>query len=221
MMSYLSFADLGGLTGMGPVVPEPNEAIFHSNWEATAFALSLAMGATGSWNIDMSRRARETQPDYLSLSYYQIWINGLCKLLTAQGLVTDEEIQAGQMLCPALPVKKVLTASMVSGVLAKGAPADRAITTAAKFSVGDHVRTLQTQANHHTRLPAYARDKLGCIAAVRAVHVYPDSNAQGLGEQPQWLYSVAFEGAALWGQEAEHGLTVYLDAWEPYLEQVK
>lgn len=205
---------------MGAVQLEPNETMFHGDWEATAFALTVAMGATGSWNIDMSRRARETLPDYLALSYYEIWIKGLCKLLTDQGLVTDEEIQAGQMLCPALPVKRVLTAPMVASVLAKGAPTDRSSTSAARFSVGDGVRTCQAQADHHTRLPAYARSKEGCIAAVRAVHVYPDTNSQGLGEQPQWLYSVAFEGTTLWGQEADPGLTVFVDAWEPYLERV-
>lgn len=220
-MSYQSFADLGGRTGLGSVVPEPNEPMFHGNWEATAFALTLAMGVTGSWNIDMSRSARETLPNYLSLSYYQIWINGLCKLLTERGLVTDEELQAGHMLSPALPVKRVLTAPMVAGVLAKGVPTERAAASPASFSVGDCVRTCQSQADHHTRLPAYARGKAGRIAAVREVHVYPDTNAQGSGEQPQWLYSVAFEGSTLWGQEADPGLTVYVDAWEPYLERAQ
>lgn len=219
-MSYQSFADLGGRTGMGAIQREPNEIMFHGDWEATAFALTVAMGATGSWNIDMSRRSRETLPDYLTLSYYQIWIKGLCKLLTEQGLVTDEELEVGHMLRPALPVKRVLEAPMVAGVLAKGVPTDRATASPASFSVGDVVRTCQFQADHHTRLPAYARGKVGCIAAVRAVHVYPDTNARGLGEQPQWLYSVAFEGTALWGQQADPGLTVYVDAWEPYLEQV-
>ena len=98
-MSYQSLADLGGRTGMGAVQLEPNEIVFHADWEATAFALTVAMGATGSWNIDMSRRSRETLPDYGSLSYYQIWIKGLCKLLMEQGLVIDEELQVGHHWC--------------------------------------------------------------------------------------------------------------------------
>lgn len=220
-MSYETFADLGGLAGMGSVLFEADEPVFHGNWEATAFALTLAMGVTGAWNLDMSRRARETLPDYLSLSYYQIWINALCKLLTEQGLVTGEEIQAGHMLHPALPVKRVLTSYMVASVLAKGAPTDRTAANPARFSVGDSVRTCRAKVDHHTRLPAYARDKVGRIAAVRAAHVYPDTHSRGLGEQPQWLYSVAFEGIALWGPEADAGLTVYVDAWEPYLKRVE
>lgn len=220
-MSYQSFADLGGITGMGSVLLERNEPVFHGNWEATAFALTLAMGVTGHWNIDMSRRSRETLPDYRSLSYYQIWINGLSRLLTEQGLVTHEELETGHMLSPALAVKRVLTAPMVAEVLAKGAPTNRATASPASFSVGDCVRTSETQADHHTRLPAYARGKIGCIAVVREVHVYPDTNSQGLGEHAQWLYSVAFKGPTLWGQETDPGLTVYVDAWESYLERTE
>jgi hypothetical protein len=63
-MSYLSHADLGGSEGCGPVIPEPEDERFHAAWEPRALALTLAMGATGAWNIDMSRSARETLPDY-------------------------------------------------------------------------------------------------------------------------------------------------------------
>jgi len=73
-MSYLSHADLGGQPGHGPVLPEPEDLRFHADWERHALALVLAMGATGSWNIDMSRAARETLPDYLRLSYYQSYV---------------------------------------------------------------------------------------------------------------------------------------------------
>ena len=47
--------DLGGMMGFGPVVPEPVKPLFHANWEPRAFALTLAMGATGEWTIDMAR----------------------------------------------------------------------------------------------------------------------------------------------------------------------
>jgi nitrile hydratase subunit beta len=66
--------DMGGAKGFGPVVPEPNEPVFHGDWERRAFALTVAMARPGGWNIDMSRFARENRPhdDYLSKSYYQI-----------------------------------------------------------------------------------------------------------------------------------------------------
>ena len=40
----------------------------------------------------------------------------------------------------------------------------------------------------------------------------------GQGDNPQWLYTVRFDGQALWGADAERGLTVSIDAWESYLE---
>ncbi len=86
-MTYTSHADLGGEDGHGRVVPEPEGVLFHAPWEPRALALTLAMGATGMWNIDMSRSARETLPDYDRLSYYAIWIKGLEKLLVEHGLV--------------------------------------------------------------------------------------------------------------------------------------
>ena len=55
--------------------------------------------------------------------------------------------------------------------------------------------------------------------AVRGVHVFADTTAHGLGEQPQWLYTVVFDGRELWGEAPGAGqLGVSVDAWEPYLE---
>jgi len=89
---------------------------------------------------------------------------------------------------------------------------------AARFRVGDAVRTHIEIPDHHTRLPGYARGRRGVVERVHGVHVFADSNAQGLGEQPQWLYSVAFDASELWGADAQPGLKVAIDAWEPYLD---
>ena len=70
----------------------------------------------------------------------------------------------------------------------------------------------------HTRLPRYARDKEGVVELVHGVHVFPDSNAHGRGENPQWLYTVRFSGRELWGEEADATIVVSIDAWESYLE---
>jgi nitrile hydratase subunit beta len=53
---------------------------------------------------------------------------------------------------------------------------------------------------------------------VRGAFVFPDSNAHGQGEAPQWLYTVVFEGRALWGKQADPTLSVSVDAFESYLE---
>ena len=47
--------DMGGMQGYGPVQPEPHEPVFHAPWERQALALTVAMGATGQWNIDQAR----------------------------------------------------------------------------------------------------------------------------------------------------------------------
>ncbi len=88
--------DLGGMHGLGPIDPEQDEPVFHAEWERRVLALTLAMGARGEWNIDMSRHARENRDplDYLSSSYYEIWLKGLEALLAERGLVTPEEIEA-------------------------------------------------------------------------------------------------------------------------------
>ena len=47
--------DMGGMDGFGKVEPEPNEPMFHSEWEARVLAMVRAMGAAGVFNIDTSR----------------------------------------------------------------------------------------------------------------------------------------------------------------------
>ncbi len=220
-MTYLSHADLGGEDGHGPVVPEPEGVLFHAPWEPRALALTLAMGATGTWNIDMSRRARETLPAYERLSYYAIWLQGLEKLLVEHGLVQSDEIAAGQMLHPAQPVRRVLHAADVPKTLAQGSPTARDATTPARFALGERVRTRAGEVPHHTRLPRYARGKTGSIERVHGAHVFADANARGLGEAPQWLYTVVFDGRELWGDCATPGLRVSIDAWEPYLQPLR
>ena len=76
-MSYRPFADLGGVKDDRPVEPEPDGATFHADWEPRAMALTVAMGATGLWNIDQSRSARETLADHSNLGYYQVWLAAL------------------------------------------------------------------------------------------------------------------------------------------------
>ena len=218
-MSYETHADLGGEGGFGRVLPEPEGALFHAAWEPRALAVTLAMGATGAWNIDTSRATRETLPDYRALGYYEVWVTGLEKLLRERGLVHADELAAGRVLHAALPALRVLRAADVAPVLAKGAPTERQATTAARFKVGQRVRTQAEPVAHHTRLPGYARGCSGTVERVHGAHVFPDAHAQGLGESPQWLYTVVFAGTELW-PDAAPGLSVSVDAWEPYLEAV-
>lgn len=208
-MSYHSHADLGGQAVRGHIVPEQEGELFHAAWEPRVMALVVAMGPTGLSNIDMNRAARETLPNYRELSYYEIWLAALEKLAQEKGVLSD---------APPAP-KLVLRANLVAPVLSQGSCYSRSPTGPARYTPGDRVRTLAAQPDHHTRLPAYARGKVGVVERVHGAHVFPDTNAQGLGESPQWLYTVAFDEKDLWGTQApQQHSTISVDAFEPYLE---
>jgi len=211
--------DLGGMMGFGPIDPETGEPVFHAEWERRVFALTLAAGAPGGWNIDMSRFARENRPpqDYLSKSYYELWLAGLETLLAERGLVSAQEIEEGRPIGPSEPPARILAAADVEAAMRRGGPADREPSRPASYKPGDRVMTINSHPRGHTRLPRYVRGKPGIVDAVHGCHVFPDSNAAGLGEDPQWLYGVLFDAADLWGPDAEPGQTLRVDLWEPYL----
>ena len=81
--------DVGGMPGFPAIVEEPDEPPFHADWERRVFALTIALGASGWWNIDMSRFAREDRPpaDYLAKTYYELWLAGLERLLAERGVL--------------------------------------------------------------------------------------------------------------------------------------
>ena len=215
--------DMGGMHGFGPVEPEPNEPVFHAAWEKRAFALTLAMAMPGQWNIDMSRFARENRDpgEYLSMSYYQIWFAALETMLKERELVAEDEIATGHALHPAKPVKRTLTPDDVLKVLHRGGPTERDTNTKPAFKPGDQVRARNINPVTHTRLPRYVRGHVGTVESVIGFHVFPDSNATGAGENPQWLYNVRFSGSELWGPDGDATSSVSVDAWEPYLEPAR
>ena len=103
------------------------------------------------------------------------------------GQELPEEIEAGRVLHAPVAVKRVLKAADVPQALAKGSPTERAATAPARFAVRQQVRTHAGHVDHHTRLPGYARGKVGRIERVNGMHVFADANAQLVGEAPQWL----------------------------------
>lgn len=213
-----SVHDMGGMHGLGPIAPQADEPVFHEPWEGRVLALVLAVGAWGRSNIDAGRHARERIPgaDYLRMSYYEKWFEGLRTTLAETGLATADELETG-VPAPGPPATPPLTADRVAGALAAGGPSNRPDTAVARFAVGDAVRTRNINPEGHTRLPRYARGRCGVIVADHGCHVFPDSNAHGRGEAPMRLYGVRFAARALWGEAAQARDGVYLDLWEAYL----
>ena len=188
---------MGGMHGFGPVDRRADEALFPEAWQGRVCALAGYAMSAGLGNIDAFRHAIERMPPdrYLADGYYGRWLYAL------------ETLASERLADGGLPETPEPEGSVVREV--DGEPL---------FAVGDAVRTWNRHPEGHTRLPGYARDRRGVIADVHPACVYPDTNADGRGESPQHVYTVAFESAELWGGEAEAGATVYIDLFEPYLE---
>lgn len=219
--------DMGGMHGMGPIVREENEPVFHEDWERRAFAITLAAGFLGKWNIDMGRYSREQMPpaEYLATSYYEHWLYGLERLLIEHGLLTREEIAARlagseerRARAETGAAMRVLEAADVEKVLRKGGSARRPDEVPPRFKPGDHVITRNINPIGHTRLPRYARGRRGAIDRDHGIFVFPDANARGQGPKSQHVYSIRFTARELWGQQASPRDFIYVDLWDDYLD---
>jgi nitrile hydratase subunit beta len=212
--------DMGGMDGMGPIRREQDEPVFHAPWEARVFALRQAAGAWRKWNIDAGRYEIERIPaaDYLRMSYYERWLASLAALLVKRGLVTPAEMERGRPAPGSTKATPPLTADNVRPTLSRRAPR-RDTPVAPRFTVGERVRARNIHPTGHTRLPRYARGKLGTIVRDHGVYVFPDTNAQFLDENPQHVYSVRFSARELWGERAAPRDAVYIDMWDGYLER--
>ncbi len=212
--------DMGGMDGFGAIVCLPNEKVFHAPWEGRVLAMSRALGGLQEWNIDIGRYWIELlAPDaYLASSYYERWLARLENLLVARDLVSKAELVAGHADGPGRPVKgRALTQADLGGVLTPGS-FGRPATAPARFKIGDRVRAQNIHPRTHTRLPRYVRGHVGVIERVHGCHVFPDAVVASGAEDPQWLYTVIFEGVTLWGPDSEAGLRISVDAFEPYLD---
>ena len=211
--------DMGGMQGFGPVEAEANEPPFHSPWEGRVLAMQRAMGYAGLWTIDGSRAAQESLPAdvYLSASYYQRWALGLERLLLEHGVVSAEELSSGHAAGRGRPLPRKLGTAEVERVMTRG-NFSRPAPAPARFQPGDRVRTRNINPETHTRLPRYARGRVGTIETVRGCHIFPDSVTVGKGDDPQWLYTVVFDGSELWGADCDPAVKISIEAWEPYLE---
>jgi nitrile hydratase len=183
------------------------------------FALMSAIGDVGGWTLDEDRAACESMHPghYINSSYYEHWLNGLEILLQRQGLATAQEIASGRIASSPRAVTPTMAEAVWPAVTAAGSY-QREVTDAPAFRLGDRVRTRHLNPAHHTRLPRYLQGHMGEIIACHGAHVFPDSNAQGLGEDPRPLYTVRCAAADVWGRPTRD--VIHADLWEPYLEAV-
>jgi nitrile hydratase len=173
--------DMGGQQGMGPVVYEKNEPVFHAPWEGRVYAL-------------------EAQ-------------------LVKYGLVSQEEMDNRQVAPSSPKATPALTLATSDRWLSRGIASSDDPTVRPLFKVRQRVRARNINPTGHTRLPRYARGKIGVIVRDHGVYVFPDSNAHFRGEKRQHVYSVRFGARELWGADASPRDSVHLDLWDDYLER--
>ncbi|HEV3334142.1 MAG TPA: nitrile hydratase subunit beta [Bryobacteraceae bacterium] len=212
--------DMGGMHGLGPIEIEKDEPVFHHPWEGRVFALNLAARA-GKGNLDNSRYGIELLPpaDYLRMTYYEKWLARLEGNLVRLGVATEDEIESGKAAPGSPKFTPALTPALVNDALGRVGSARRDVTVAPLFEVDQQVRARNINPTGHTRLPRYARGKVGTIVRDHGVFVFPDTNARFEGEKPQHVYSVRFTARELWGEQASSRDAVYLDLWDDYLER--
>jgi nitrile hydratase subunit beta len=212
--------DMGGMQDMGAVQREKNEPVFHARWEGRVWGMMWLGSAWGKWNLDAMRHAIERIPpaDYLRMSYYEKWLAALVDLVTGRELVTRAELETGRPAPGSTKATPPVTAESVPAMIARGNPVKHDVAVAARFQVGQRVRGRNINPVTHTRLPRYARGKLGTIERDHGVFLFADTNAHFQGEKPQHLYSVRFTALELWGEQAAARDSVYVNLWDDHLE---
>lgn len=218
-----SIADMGGMHGFGSVISEgENEPIFHEDWERRVCAVNMAVWFGGAWCADETRNMMESMAPahYLSSSYYEHWLHFMETLLVKKGVVTADELVAGRLISSGKGSSLIKQVSKDDCWPAFRAGGSIAMPTEEiqRFSVGDQVIGKNINPQHHTRIPRYVRGRKGVITACQGSFGFADTRAQGLGDHPQYLYTVRFEGFELWGPDAGPRDAVYMDLYDSYLE---
>ena len=220
--------------------PHSVELAFGERWQGAVYHIINTLLRHGiAQNVDHFRHAVERIDPvcYLTDGYYGRWLGAAENLLVEANNLTQEQINERVCALGGELTSRIAARPHTSYVLEPsptGTNADdengrggnglagtaqRAIKPAPKFSIGDHVITDSHGRAGHTRLPAYARGCMGTVVDIHGAWVYPDTHAHGGGEQPQHLYTVAFDGETLWGDGAEPGTQISIDLFEPYLEK--
>lgn len=231
--------DMGGVRELfGPIPVEADEPVFHHRWEARVLATTLLARAMLGNNVDAFRWTMERLPraQYLA-GYYQRWLAGLERSLVDWGVLAPGELDA--RLAGAVPqargrarpgaLRRALWRRLVRTAVRPmprwllrlyprvqgkrrqaGAPP--------RFAVGDRIVVSAAPAAGHTRRPRYTWGKRGTIVGHHGAMVLADRRARGERGSDDHLYTIEFDGEALWGNGAEPGTAIRIDLFESYLE---
>jgi len=218
--------DLGGKHGFGKI-DRSQDCNFAADWEERVFALTLASGMLGQWNLDQSRSAREQMDPghYLNSSYYEHWLSGLEQLLLEKNLLTEEELNTGlPQSDQSRSFVKSADPDKMRQLLDVGGPTLLESTREPEFRIGDQVVVVADHPRSHTRAPGYVKGKIGVVAAHHGAHVFADTHALTGEKVGEHLYGVKFDAVTLWGSD-KSGIpgkeVVFVDLFEPYLQSLE
>jgi nitrile hydratase beta subunit len=206
--------DLGGLHGFGSVAAEAesDEPVFHEVWEGRTFGLMMATAGKGLRGATLRADIEAMPPaEYLASSYYERWAYGLERALVERGVLARAEIdgRAADAAAPEPTVDEHYAARLLRGLQRKDHDWPAAPT--ARFAAGDRVTVRRMAPVEHHRCPRYLRGAAGTVTWVAGGFPRP-----GGTDPSEALYTVRFDMAELWGEDAEAG-SLYVDLWEGYL----
>jgi nitrile hydratase len=175
------------------------------------FGIGGIVTLQGLVNTNTVRHAIERMDPahYLGSPYFEHWLTAFATLLVERGVLTREELEA--RTGGSFPVSRPSQAPPWTAAAAGDARS--------RFTVGDRVRVSEAHPRGHTRCPRYVRGKQGVVDRCDGPFTLPDADVHGDDPPIEPTYSVRFEAAGLWGEEAEAGATVSVGVWESYLEQ--
>ncbi|WP_111510850.1 nitrile hydratase subunit beta [Mycobacterium kyogaense] len=220
--------DLGGTDGLGPVNVVDDEPLFHSDWERHVFTMFPACFRAGYFGVDAFRHGIEKMDPaiYLKAPYYEHWLHSIENHAIAAGAVDPAELDRRTQYYledPDAPLPEHSQPpeliDFINIVVPTGATAAREIERAPRFSVGDQAYVIESSPFGHTRRARYVRGRTGEIMAHHGAFIYPDTAGNGLGENPEHVYTIAFSSKELWGADfGDPNASVCFDVWEPYIE---
>ena len=218
--------DMGGMKGFGPVVPEPNEPVFHAEWEAPRLGADASRWRVRAAGTSTCRALRARTAARRTISARAITRSGSPgwkTLMIERGLVIARGNRGRQGAAAAQAGVKHGTLARRStpsdpGAAARPSASRRAPAMFKPSAI--RVRTKNIHPATHTRLPRYVRGHVGTIELNHGCHVFPDINSRGSRREPAMALHRAFRRAGTVGQGRRSDAQVSVDAWEPYLERV-
>jgi hypothetical protein len=87
--------DMGGMHGFGPVDSDA-ETSFKADWEKRVYGVNMISLMQGAYNIDKTRFYMENvaPATYVTISYWDRWLQMIERLYVEAGVLTTEEIDA-------------------------------------------------------------------------------------------------------------------------------